>query len=87
MTVTTDDYVTVTTVLRMVRDAAILVDRGRNDRERVWIPRSVLFGPDDRRIESQAIDAEFKVRVRRWKADELGLVPDKNTPAQRNLEL
>ena len=87
MTVTTDDYVTVTTVLRMVRDAAILVDRGRNDRERVWIPRSVLFGPDDRRIESQAIDAEFKVRVRRWKADELGLVPDKNAPAQRSLEL
>ena len=82
-----DDYVTVTTTLRQVRDRSIWIDRGRDDRERVWIPRSVLFGADDLRLEEQAIGVEFRIRVRRWKADELGLIPDKNTPAQRSLEL
>lgn len=84
---TRDDYVTVTTILRRVRDQAVLVDRARDDRETVWIPRSVLFGADDLAVERAAIGAEVTIRVRRWKADDLELVPDKHQKAQRSLEL
>jgi len=38
---TGDDYVTVTTVLRAVRDKSIYVDRRLNDRHEVCIPRSL----------------------------------------------
>lgn len=82
-----DSYVTVTTILRRVEDKAILVDRARDDRETVWIPRSVLHGADDIAIERPAIGAWVKIRVRRWKADELRLLPDRRPKAQRSLEL
>ncbi len=84
---TRDAYVTVTTTLRRVGDRAILVDRARDDRETVWIPRSVLFGPDDLAVERIAIGTEVTIRLRRWKADELGLRPDRRQKAQRSLEL
>jgi hypothetical protein len=82
-----DDYVTVTTVLRGVRDRSIFVDRNLEDREQVSIPRSLLFGADDRAVERAAIGAEVRIRVRRWKADELELIPDRRQKAQRSLEL
>ena len=82
-----DDYVTVTTVLRHVRERSIFVDRDLEDREQVSIPRSLLFGADDRDIERHAVGAEVTIRVRRWKADELELVPDRVQKAQRSLEL
>lgn len=82
-----DSYVTVTTVLRQVRDRSVYVDRALDDREQVCIPRSVLFGADDLAIARTAIGAEVRIRVRRWKADELGLIPDRRQKAQRSLEL
>lgn len=82
-----DDYVTVTTVLRRVREMSIFVDRNLEDSEQVSIPRSLLFGADDLDVERRAIGTEVRIRVRRWKADELGLVPDRDQRAQRNLEL
>ena len=84
---TRDSYVTVTTILRRVGDKAILVDRAVDDRETVWIPRSVLFGPDDLAVERGATGAEVTIRVRRWKADDLGLIPDRRQKGQRSLEL
>jgi hypothetical protein len=84
---TRDDYVTVTTVLRHVRDRSVYVDRSLKDREQVCIPRSVLFGADDLNLARRAIGAEIRIRVRRWKADELGLIPDKRQTAQRSREL
>ena len=84
---TRDDYVTVTTVLRRIRDEASLVDRARDDRVTVWIPRSCLHAADDLAVERAEIGAEVTIRVRRWKADRLELVPDKHQKAQRSLEL
>lgn len=84
---TRDSYVTVTTVLRHVRDRSVYVDRTLDDREQVCIPRSVLFGADDLAIARTAIGTEVRIRVRRWKADELGLIPDRRQKAQRSLEL
>lgn len=75
---TGDDYVTVTTVLRAVRDKSIYVDRRIGDPETVCIPRSLLFGGDDVRIAERGIGCEVKFRIRRWKADELGLLEDRN---------
>lgn len=79
-----DDYVTVTTVLRTVRDKSIYVDRRLGDPETVCIPRSLLFGGDDLKVAEGGIGCEVTFRVRRWKADELGLLEDRN-PRQRDL--
>jgi hypothetical protein len=76
----TDDYVTVTTVLRAVRDLSIYVDRrvGGRPGDEVCIPRSLLFGGDDLRVAERGIGCEVKLRIRRWKADELGLLEDRH---------
>ncbi len=79
-----DDYVTITTVLREVRDLSVFIDVHRGAHGRVSIPRSLLFGPDDLHIAEAGIGCEIKLRIRRWKAEELGLLPDQNKP-QRDL--
>lgn len=73
-----DDYVTVTTVLRAVRDRSIYVDRRLGDPDTVCIPRSLLFGGDDQKLAESGIGSEVRMRVRRWKADELGLLEDRD---------
>lgn len=75
---TADDYVTVTTVLRTVRDKSIYVDRSLTDHEPVCIPRSLLFGGTDLKIAESGVGCEVTIRIRRWKAAELGLLADRN---------
>jgi hypothetical protein len=76
---TSDDYVTITTVLRVVRDKSIYVDRRLGDPEAVCIPRSLLFGGTDLKMAESGIGCEVTLRIRRWKADELGLLEDRAT--------
>lgn len=80
-----DDYVTVTTVLRHVREKSIYVDRrpGQPD-DTACIPRSLIHGGNDLKLEDRQSGDEITIKVRRWKADELGLLETKS-PKQREL--
>lgn len=73
---TGDDYAIVTTIFRDVspRGKALFCDgpasRGGG---RISIPRSLVHGADDMKIAALFDGDEFTFRLRRWKAEELGL--------------
>lgn len=68
-----DSYVNVRATLRAVRPSSILVSRIDRVSHQAWLPRSVLHGGDDLRIEAALVDTELSFRVREWKAREAGL--------------
>jgi hypothetical protein len=67
-----DNYRTVTCVLRQVRDNSIMVDHPRIQGW-VSVPRSLLHYTDDRLVEVAEVGKDITIRVREWKAEELGL--------------
>lgn len=82
-----DDYVRVTTTIRAVRDRSIYVDRrqGATPGDEVCIPRSLLHAASDTAVDHFGAPGEtLTLKVRRWKADELGLVEAKD-PRQKQL--
>ncbi len=79
------DYVTITTILRHVRDESIYIDVSRDSRRQVCVPRSLLFGGDDLMIPNVAIGCEIKLRIRRWKAEQLGRRPDRKRAQEKGL--
>ncbi len=66
-----DRYRTITAELRLIRGASILVRRRQGGE--VFVPRSVIHGGDDLRLERVAVGAEITIRVMAWKAEELSL--------------
>ena len=80
-----DDYVTVSTVLRSVGPRSIFVDRRSGAAfHHVCIPRSLLHGADDLALDRMFVGEEVKLRIRRWKAEQLGLLEDR-PPGQKEL--
>lgn len=68
-----EEYRTVTVVLRAVRGRALIVEVPRQQGIKV-IPRSLIHGGDDLRLDRQTgLPVKTTFRVMRWKADELGL--------------
>jgi hypothetical protein len=67
-----DDYRTVTCILRQVRDNSIMVETPTRPG---WksIPRTLLHYTDDRLVEVAEVGKDITIRVREWKAEELGL--------------
>jgi hypothetical protein len=70
----TDDYVTVTAVLRRRTAKAVLLDVGNEVARGAWIPRSCLHAASDRLIDDATIDSEVAIEVREWIAEREGLV-------------
>lgn len=75
--VVTDEYRTITTTFRRISTTglAIMVDRPKHhDGKGGWavIPRSLLHGSDDLKVEGFKVGDEITIRVMEWKAEELG---------------
>lgn len=66
-----DDYRIVEIVLRGVRPQSIFVDRPNRQGE-VSIPRSLLHAADDTQLDGRFAGEKITVRLRAWKAEELG---------------
>lgn len=75
---TSDTYRTITTRFRGIAPSgkAIFVDKPKNQPRRDWaiVPRSLIHGGDDLKIENKAFreGEEITIRVMEWKAEELG---------------
>ena len=69
---TDDDYRIVTATVRGVRPNSFFVDRP-DGRGEVSIPRSLIHGADDRKLDGLFAGEAFTFRLRAWKAEELGL--------------
>jgi len=66
-----DGYRVITTHVRKIREASIFVDRPHGAGE-VSIPRSLIHGADDRKLDGCFIGEEVTFRLIDWKAEELG---------------
>ena len=62
------DYTTVSVEVVEVRERSVLLDR---DGDEQFVPRSLVHGADDRRLEDMAGEV-MDVRVVTWKAEALG---------------
>lgn len=67
-----DSYRTVTATFRHLRDRSFFVDRPRAAGQ-VAIPRSLIHGADDAKLDGLFDGDEFTFRLRAWKAEEIGL--------------
>lgn len=65
-----DKYRICTAVFRGRTDKAFFVKKNAKD---ISIPRSLIHGGDDLKIDRLNVDDEFTFRLREWKAEELGL--------------
>lgn len=70
----TDEYVTVTAKVRGRSAKAVLLDIGEGVSRGAWIPRSCLFGPDDKALDDAEIGDEITLKVREWIAEREGLI-------------
>lgn len=61
----TDNYEQIELIFLAATDRAIKVCHGAHG-EDFWIPRSVLFGPDDSRVHTWAVGNEVSMEVRAW---------------------
>lgn len=73
----TDEYRTITTTFRRISSTglAIMVDRPKHQNGRGgWaiIPRSLLHGSDDLKVERFVEGEEITIRVMAFKAEEIG---------------
>lgn len=69
-----DDYRTVTVRIRHIAQKSIVVDNPPSRGEGTCIiARSLLHYTDDRLIEVAELGEEVTIRLREWKAEELGL--------------
>ncbi|HEX7072939.1 MAG TPA: hypothetical protein VF226_02780 [Hyphomicrobiaceae bacterium] len=70
-----DSYRTVTALVKVVRPNAIAVERPRGPGN-TWIPRSLIHGGDDLKIDGLCFGSEgiwHTFRLVEWKAEEAGL--------------
>lgn len=70
---TGDDYRLVTVKVRTVRPQSIFVDKpaSRGSGE-VSVPRSLIHAADDTKLDGLFAGEEITLRLREWKAEELG---------------
>lgn len=67
-----DDYRAVTATFRSItKGGAFFVDRPRGAGE-VSVPRSLIHGADDAKLDGLFAGEKFTFRLRAWKAEELG---------------
>lgn len=69
-----DEYVEVSAILRGRTAKAVLLDVGTGVTRDAWLPRSCLFGPDDKTIDNEEINDTVVLKVRQWIAAREGLI-------------
>lgn len=74
-----DEYVSVKGRARTIKSTAVLFAVGETVSRAAWIPRSLVHGADDKRLDEMAArvngrrDGEaMTLRMFRWKAEEVG---------------
>jgi hypothetical protein len=76
---TGDDYVEVTVTIEDVRKASVFVTPGASRTgQPLNIPRALLHGADDLALDKKFAGDRCRLRIRSWKASELGLVGDRD---------
>lgn len=70
-----DDYVLVTATFLAARERSFTVEHASGGRmgERVTLPRSLVHGADDLKLDAARRHDEITFRLRAWKAIEVGL--------------
>jgi len=66
-----DEYIGVTAILKHVRATSVLLEVQGH---KAWIPRSLIYGPDDSTLDGVMLDSEITLRMFEWKAKREGLV-------------
>lgn len=69
---TGDDYVVVVATLRLCREKAVLLENEACS-EPAWVPRSCIYGPDDRELDDLGLNQEIAIRIREWVVRDKGL--------------
>lgn len=69
-----DEYVTVTAMMRKRTAKAVLLDVGDGVSRGAWVPRSCLHFMSDKAVDAAALDDELELRVREWIAEREGLI-------------
>lgn len=67
-----DDYVRVLGKIEAVRKGAVMFSVGKSVPRAAWIPRSLIHGADDLTLDGRMVGEECALRIREWKADEVG---------------
>lgn len=82
-----DDYVRVPGTVKQVRAGAVLFAVGDGVPRAAWVPRSLIHGADDQALDQLTmVDAKMALRIREWKADELGWTgPNVQSGGERDL--
>lgn len=83
-----EDYVGIDCWIVRRTDDAVLIRVGAWDAAtQAWIPRTVLYGPDEKVMSRAAAGARMTLRMFAWKAKEQGLLSETDTTAaaQSNL--
>lgn len=61
-----------TTFVARTGNAVCVVGPSTRGSQHVWIPRSVIHGADDVKVETAEVGETISVRVAEWKAEDLG---------------
>lgn len=77
----TVEYVSILCRLIIRTRAAVQISVGEKGAVRAWIPRTLIHGADEIGLEARSIGIRFNLRIMRWKAAELGLLPSPATGA------
>lgn len=76
-----DEYVRVRGWIQAVREKSVLFAVGESVRRAGWIPRSCIHGADDLQLDGKMVGDAMTLRIREWKADELGFTSTRNDDA------
>ena len=68
-----DGYVVVSATFLSFTEKAVFI-QAEDAPAPVWVPRSCLHGADDRAVETLSSGYEVEFRVRKWLADQEGLI-------------
>lgn len=69
-----DDYVTVTAILKQRTANAVLLDVGDGVSRGGLVPRSCLHAASDQIVDAAEINDEVELRMREWVAEDKGLL-------------
>lgn len=68
-----DSYRTITTLFRGATEKAVCIDmpavRGGGI---AWVPRSLIHGVDDKRLDGTPVNSEVTFRLVEWRAEQMG---------------
>lgn len=74
-------FIPVRIVVAEVRPAAVLIRKDQDKAPMHWLPRSMIRIDDDKGLDGALSGEARTLHVRKWKADELGLITARDASA------